>query len=118
MTEEVKEKKKKLKTEDILDKIEKTLSHLSRETTRLRVGNEKALKKIQDQCERSALSVSQSKKQIESFEDGLFHIMHNIKKNQFLYSHYPDEWAKNYTSIKKGMVSENKFMEQKGAVND
>ena len=50
---------------------------------------------------------------LENFEDSLFHIVHNIKKNQFLYSHYPEEWVKNYLDIKEGVKFENEYMEKK-----
>jgi len=50
---------------------------------------------------------------IESFEESLLMIMHNIKKNQFLYSHYPEDWVKDYLSVKGGIKFENKFMDKK-----
>lgn len=109
--------KKKTKQDEFFEKALKTLSLFSSESRRLRIENAKLLEKIHFQAERSALSVAQSKKQIENFEDTLLHIMHNIKKNQFLYSHYPDEWVKDYHTVKDGIKFENEFMDKKGAVN-
>ena len=50
-------------------------------------------------------------KTIESWEESLMLIFHNIKKNQWLYSHYPDEWLKNYLDAKKIVKVENKNLE-------
>lgn len=110
-------KEKKVTKDAFFEKAVKTLTLISSESRRLRIENGKLLGKIQDQAERSAFSVAQCRKQIESFEDTLLHIMHNIKKNQFLYAHYPDEWAQDYRSIKKGIKCENKFMDEQGALN-
>lgn len=52
-------------------------------------------------------------KKTESLEEGLMYVLHNIKKNQFLYANYPDEWVKEYADIKKGIQAENKFMDDK-----
>jgi len=49
---------------------------------------------------------------LESFEESMLFIMHSIKKNQFLYSHYPDEWVKDYLSLKHGLVTENEYMDR------
>lgn len=57
-----------------------------------------------------------SKKKLEDFEESLMYIMHNIKRNQFLYAHYPEEWVENYLSIKDGLKAENEFMSKKGAI--
>jgi nitrogen-specific signal transduction histidine kinase len=46
-------------------------------------------------------------KRIESWEESMLYIYHNIKKNQFLYAHYPDEWVKDYKDIKQGLKDEN-----------
>ena len=113
----VKTKNKKSKQDIFIDAATKILIRFCSESRRLRLENEKLLQKIHEQTERSALSVAKCKRQIESFEDSLLHIMHNIKKNQFLYAHYPDEWAKDYRSIKKGIKFENEFIDKKGAVN-
>ena len=109
--------KKKVKKDEFLEKVAKTLSLISSESRRLRIENAKLLEKIQHQLECNAFSVDKCKRQIESFEDSLLHIMHNIKKNQFLYAHYPDEWVKDYRSLKKGLKFENEFMDKKGALN-
>lgn len=50
---------------------------------------------------------------MESWEESMLYLMHNIKKNQFMYSHYPDEWAKNYQSIKEGAKFENVWLTAK-----
>lgn len=50
---------------------------------------------------------------VESLEESFLLVMHNIKKNQFLYSHYPEEWVKDYLSIKEGLKHENNFMDKK-----
>ena len=49
-------------------------------------------------------------KKLEAFEESLLFIMHNIKKNQFLYAHYPDDWVKDYLDVKKGLKYENERM--------
>ena len=60
---------------------------------------------------------------IESFEVAMLTIMHNIKKNQFLYSHYPDDWVKSFNNhkekidiamkncIKESLKMENNYMD-------
>lgn len=45
---------------------------------------------------------------IELWEESLMLIYHNIKKNQFLYAHYPDEWVRTYLDAKKALIQENK----------
>lgn len=52
------------------------------------------------------------KKTLDRFEESLMYIMHNIKKNQFLYAHYPDEWVQDYQDIKNGLKKENCFMDK------
>lgn len=49
-------------------------------------------------------------KRMESWEETLLYLSHNIKKNQYLYSHYPDEWVNNYLDIKRGLKGENNWM--------
>ena len=49
----------------------------------------------------------------QSWEETLLLIYHNIKKNQFLYSHYPDEWAKKYSDIKQGLRDENEALDER-----
>lgn len=48
-----------------------------------------------------------------SWEESLLYVMHNIKKNQFLYSNYPDDWVQNYQDLKNGLKSENEWMDKK-----
>lgn len=50
---------------------------------------------------------------VEGLEESMLYVLHNIKKNQFLYAHYPEEWVKDYLSIKKGIKYENEFMDKK-----
>ncbi|NGX57211.1 MAG: hypothetical protein K940chlam3_00095 [Chlamydiae bacterium] len=50
-------------------------------------------------------------KRIESWEESMLFIYHNIKKNQFLYAHYPDDWVKDYNDIKRGVKAENYDLE-------
>lgn len=66
----------------------------------------------------SLAAVKRSEKAFESFEESLLYVIHNIKKNQFLYSHYPEDWVKNFLSLKEGIQYENKFMENQGAINE
>lgn len=49
---------------------------------------------------------------MESWEESLLYTYHNIKKNQFLYAHYPDAWAKNYHDIKDGLKNENEYLDK------
>lgn len=53
------------------------------------------------------------KDRFESWEETMLVVYHNIKKNQFLYSHYPDDWAKKYSDIKAGLRNENEHLDEK-----
>lgn len=53
------------------------------------------------------------KDRFESWEETLLFVYHNIKKNQFLYAHYPDEWVKKYSDIKQGLRDENEAMDER-----
>ena len=47
-------------------------------------------------------------KKIDQLEETFLIMFTNIKRNQFLYSHYPEEWwEKNYVDIKEKMKKEN-----------
>lgn len=70
----------------------------------------KAQEKLRGTIERA---FKENAKRTEALEDSLLHLMHNIKKNQFLYAHYPEDWVKDYLSIKKGIKYENLFMDKK-----
>jgi len=48
-----------------------------------------------------------------SWEESLLQVYHNIKKNQFLYSHYPDEWVQKYSDIKQGLRDDNEPLDEK-----
>lgn len=50
---------------------------------------------------------------IATWEESMLYIMHNIKKNQFLYANYPDDWVKHYNDIKEGLENENAYMDKK-----
>ena len=73
----------------------------------------KTLKDVDSSLLDNKMTVTDMETKLDQFEEALLHIMHNIKKNQFLYAHYPEEWVKNYLSIKKGIKYENEFMEDK-----
>lgn len=118
MTEKMEPKKRKSFEDNIEKNIEKwekkTSANLAKwESKHVKYQRqiEKTLKEVKGFTEQAELLSRLCKDQIESFEDTMLHIMHNIKKNQFLYAHYPDEWAKNYLSIKDGLKDENEYME-------
>ncbi|HUU88164.1 MAG TPA: hypothetical protein VMX17_10480 [Candidatus Glassbacteria bacterium] len=50
---------------------------------------------------------------LSSNEETFLFLMHNIKKNQFLYSNYPDDWIKSYLDIKNCILFENRKMDEK-----
>ena len=50
---------------------------------------------------------------LASNEETLLFLMHNIKKNQFLYAHYPDDWVKSYINIKDSVSFENEYLDNK-----
>ncbi len=50
---------------------------------------------------------------VANLEESILYIFHNVKKNQFLYAHYPDDWVTDYLSIKEGVKFENEYMEKK-----
>lgn len=123
MTDKIPAKKRKSYEKKIEENIEKwekkTNSNLAKwEAKHLLVIRkmEKTLQEVKEFTQQAEFLSKQCKDQIESFEDGMLHIMHNIKKNQFLYAHYPEEWVQNYLSLKEGMKYENEFMEKKGAI--
>jgi hypothetical protein len=97
--------------------LRKNQSNMAWELVSMREEIAQNLHLIKEEVGEMARCFIENKNQIESFEDALLHIMHNIKKNQFLYAHYPEEWVTDYISIKEGIKFENKFMEEKGAVN-
>lgn len=126
---------KKTKSDEFNETCEALVKSYKSHMADFRKGAEKRLANIEERINKSLKILESSnlffnsvikkneeqirkcKSQIEDFEESLLYIMHNIKKNQFLYSHYPEEWVKNYLDIKKGLVEENKFMEEKEAVN-
>lgn len=79
------------------------------------------VKKIHSKAEENSVNTKRSLNEItdifnkiiqrmESWEETLLYLSHNIKKNQYLYSHYPDDWVNNYLDIKRGLKSENNWM--------
>lgn len=63
--------------------------------------------------EEVGFSYKKIEERIESWEEQFYYIFHNIKKNQFLYSHYPDYWVKSFADLKEALKYENEMMNQK-----
>lgn len=109
-------KEKKLDLPEVIDKqfnkLQREMKTVQKDTTSARVRNERVLKDLKNYLERADYVMEQFEKRIEGFEDSLLHIMHNIKKNQFLYAHYPEEWVHDYLSIKEGLKFENERMDK------
>lgn len=58
---------------------------------------------------------SQFDEKSDSLEETILSIYHNIKRNQFLYAHYPEEWDKTFLEMKKKIKEENcEFCKCKG----
>ena len=55
------------------------------------------------QCIHSLETVGEK---IRDWEESFYYIFHNIKKNQYLYAHYPDDWVKEYLDIKRALEAE------------
>lgn len=92
----------KKKKEKVSKQKEDNRSELKKEITQLVewvVKGEKALQEFSSK--------------VEGFEETLLCLQHNIKKNQFLYAHYPEDWVKSYQDLKEGMKHENEFMQSK-----
>jgi len=92
--------------------IEATCKDIAKRTDRMEDHLEKVEKKNEKYVTSCVDACQEIRKKVEAWEDNFYHIMHNIKKNQFLYSHYPEDWVKNFTSIKEGIKKENKFMDK------
>ncbi len=71
------------------------------------------LKKNQDSHDALQDEFKLIQERVKDWEDSLYYIFHNIKKNQFLYSHYPEDWVKSYLDLKGGTQYENEFMQKK-----
>lgn len=97
-------------------KLDALYRKVHREMERTRKTHEEFLTTLNSSFQEAMFSIHQGNQKIESFEDSMLHILHNIKRNQFLYSHYPEEWVKNYQSLKEGLKAENEFMERKEAL--
>ena len=93
--------------------ISKRLRQIHEEMIKITKKNAETAKEFKDADERAYFALDRVRNMIDNFEDSMMHILHNIKKNQFLYAHYPDEWAKNYQALKEGIKDENKFMDEK-----
>lgn len=93
-------------------KIDTIAAQLVQQMKSLNKCNADALKSIRSGTSKSELVVKKLAKNFASYEESLLMVMHNIKKNQFIYSHYPDEWVKNYLDVKKGLQDENRFLEE------
>ncbi len=95
--------------------ISKRLRQIQEEMIKITKKNEATSKDIKDYAERGNLALESVQRMVNNFEDSMLHILHNIKKNQFLYAHYPDEWVRNYQDLKKGIKYENEFMQGKNS---
>lgn len=106
------------KSENEFSLIEKKFTYIEKNQKSLSRKLEMIKKHMESYMDAPNLLAFKCEKRLQEFEDTLMHLYHNIKKNQFLYSHYPDEWAKNYSEIKKGIKNENVFMQKIEGEND
>ena len=115
--EEMKDQKEKdeKSLENLVEASFKFLKKADNNNNKITKKMEKLCKEVYEITKQAEFISTRAHSQMESFEESLLYILHNIKKNQFLYSHYPDEWVKNYTSLKQGLKEENKFMQNQGA---
>lgn len=98
---------------DYLGMISKKMKQIFRKIKSMESEQEKLILSIHRQLHAVELVHSDLTDKISFFEESLLLIMHNIKKNQFLYSHYPDEWAKDYLAVRKGIEEENSFLDKR-----
>lgn len=68
---------------------------------------------VRSQLEAHNQAFKEMRDRFQAWEETLLLTYHNIKKNQFLYSHYPDEWVKKYSDIKQGLRDENEAMDER-----
>lgn len=96
---------KKICKENLLN-IQGTLGEIEKKQVSI-------LKQIKLELAKLKKEVSEYKSHYEKLDETILYTMHAVKKNQFLYSHYPDEWAKNYEEMKKGLIEENNYLDEK-----
>jgi hypothetical protein len=86
--------------------INQTLNHLNR---KIDVFMEKYEKDSHKHLTKALKEMSSFCKKIDQLEETFLIMFTNIKRNQFLYSHYPEDWwDENYLHIKEKMKKENK----------
>ncbi len=125
---EKKKKKKPLTIEEIQKAMDVSVENLNDKFTKSLDSLEKKVFKNFSKIENVLITVNQKTlltlKQLdrdrkkftqraEKLEETFLYILHNVKKNQFLYAHYPEDWVNDYLDIKKGLKSENEFMDKK-----
>ena len=101
-------------------KIEERLSKLDAFIKNAELALDK-MQKFVDKCEKTHVArvteLNESFKtmaaKVEAWEESLYYIFHNVKRNQFLYSHYPEEWVKNFQDLKAATLFENAYMDEK-----
>lgn len=64
-------------------------------------------KSINAASEMISSDLSLFRERVELLEETLLIIYANIKRNQFLYSHFPEEWDQTYLSFKEQIKAEN-----------
>ena len=96
----------------ILDTNER-IDGFERKVKRIVKPSEEISHQVSQTLERVSHLYVDTMKRIAAWEESMLYIMHNIKKSQYLYSHYPDDWVKEYTDIKEGLVKENEYMDKK-----
>lgn len=79
----------------------------------IKLQNLKIEKYANKEWSNAAKTVKVIKNKLDAFDESLMMVIHNIKKSQFLYAHYPDEWVKNYLDVKNGMKKENEYLDKK-----
>jgi len=106
-----------IRDNEIFNMIENKIGTLSNTLLKRLDRNTRILEKKLKLSEKLDLDVTSLLQKIEvkveHLEETFLCIFHNIKKNQFLYSHYPDDWVKEYLDIKEGLKFENKFLDKK-----
>jgi hypothetical protein len=83
-----------------LDKMHK---HLERHENHIEEGN----KQLAEIFKRLEKSLKENAKKMSSMEETFLVIYTNIKQNQFLYAHYPEEWDRTYLQMKANLKKEN-----------
>lgn len=75
---------------------------------------EKGNKQLAEIFERLEKSLQENSRKMNSMEETFLIIYTNIKQNQFLYAHYPEEWDRTYLQMKVNLKKENKNLEKSG----